>query len=516
MSVSLHSPSPEASASRLRRTALRPEPGGERFATSEARSIASGTSDAPISARLRLLDLTARTRAEADAMMADSPSEQEAFTERFTALAEDADAFHALITEVYGPNHDAVAAEGLRQRTLAGDLSWMPRVEYVPRADLAGAHGAYDAASDTVYLAEDIAGTALAAEVLAEEVGHALDVRLVGEDTRGDEGELFRRLLGGEALTAIERAAIRAENDGGTITIDGETRTVEFWNPIRWVRDEIIEPAVEFVDEHIVEPVVEFGRDVVDIGQNAVETAWDIGKTIVTGGWELGGQVLSGDFSGAWDTIRDTGREVFSEAGGFVVETVAMGLHAAVGLFNGVTGVAEYRGLTTAERSYLEAIYGDSLDYDAIRIQRGGVESWVGMDPHVVGNDIYLPDSAFGANDEVTNLPLLAHEAGHVWQFQNAGAGYISDALISYVDDRDEAYNWEGALTELRSFDDMTPDQQVEFARLIGQAMADERAASGSNTLTRRALESVLGRSLTNAEFSYFQDIQARLLAGDA
>ena len=88
-----------------------------------------------------------------------------------------------------------------------------------------------------------------------------------------------------------------------------------------------------------------------------------------------------------------------------------------------MTGVAEYRSLTSAERGYFESIYGDSLDYDAIRIQRGGVESWVGMDPHVVGNDIYLPDGAFGANGEVVNLPLLAHEAGHVWQFQKRRRG---------------------------------------------------------------------------------------------
>ena len=52
-------------------------------------------------------------------------------------------------------------------------------------------------------------------------------------DTRGDEGELFRRTLSGERLTRRQVAEIRAEDDHGIIEIDGREGAVEFWNPFK-------------------------------------------------------------------------------------------------------------------------------------------------------------------------------------------------------------------------------------------------------------------------------------------
>ena len=84
-----------------------------------------------------------------------------------------------------------------------------------------------------------------------------------------------------------------------------------------------------------------------------------------------------------------------------------------------------------------------------------------------------MPEGNVEADGSLTpaGLELLSHEAAHTWQFQNGGARYLSDAILSYIDDRPAAYDWERALDEALPFDDMTPDQQAEFARLIGMAV---------------------------------------------
>ena len=70
----------------------------------------------------------------------------------------------------------------------------------------------------------------LAAQVYSEEAGHFLDTHVNRHDARGDEGEIFRRLLHGERLTHRELATIRAENDHGFIKVDLRDVEVEFWS----------------------------------------------------------------------------------------------------------------------------------------------------------------------------------------------------------------------------------------------------------------------------------------------
>lgn len=154
---------------------------------------------------------------------------RQAFQHRFQSLARDRGEFHAFFAKVYG-NHDDNTAESLRQRVLAGDQSWMPRIEFVPRGDLQGANGAYSAQHSTVYLAGDLRNDPnLAARTFAEEVGHHIDTKVRTTDTPGDEGEMFRRLLYGERLTPAQEAEIRNENDHGSATINGRPVQVEFF-----------------------------------------------------------------------------------------------------------------------------------------------------------------------------------------------------------------------------------------------------------------------------------------------
>ena len=116
----------------------------------------------------------------------------------------------------------------------------MPAVRVVDQATLqdtsgtqgAGtALGAYDAAGDVIYLSRELVegDAAKAAAILTEEVGHGLDARLNTSDAAGDEGDIFARSVAGESFSEEELlTALRAENDSGTIVVDGKQIEVEY------------------------------------------------------------------------------------------------------------------------------------------------------------------------------------------------------------------------------------------------------------------------------------------------
>ncbi len=58
------------------------------------------------------------------------------FVEQFSDLASDKEAFHAMLQDVFGDNHDAQAGEAIRQQALAGDFNWMPDIKFVDAAVL--------------------------------------------------------------------------------------------------------------------------------------------------------------------------------------------------------------------------------------------------------------------------------------------------------------------------------------------------------------------------------------------
>src|SRR5690606_25409727 len=96
---------------------------------------------------------------------------------------------------------------------------------------LHGARGAYDRESDTIYLSRPFVGYADAGAIIAvliEELGHAIDARLNAHAAAGDEGAIFARFVLGDAPGPSELPALRAENDHGEISVDGNTVAVEF------------------------------------------------------------------------------------------------------------------------------------------------------------------------------------------------------------------------------------------------------------------------------------------------
>ncbi|MFM8259703.1 MAG: DUF4347 domain-containing protein, partial [Vulcanococcus sp.] len=151
----------------------------------------------------------------------------------------DSASFQALLTEVYGATASDAEAFSAAAAALSADLASGDRLglrfEIETGAEMGNAAGAYALVGDdgvpTIYINGDWlqgASDDLLQRVLLEEIGHRFDTLLNdSSDTAGDEGELFADLFTGTVLTPEQRAAISAESDVATLTIDGQQVLVE-------------------------------------------------------------------------------------------------------------------------------------------------------------------------------------------------------------------------------------------------------------------------------------------------
>lgn len=156
-------------------------------------------------------------------------SAEQTFRDRIGDRARNKNEFHNMMKGIYGERYDESTVESLRMRALKGDTSFLPKARFVSSESLGGNHAAYDASSGTILLNENLKNNpSMLADYYAEEAGHHIDTFFGKGDAVGDEGELMRNALNGTTLTEIEIAAIRAEDDRGTITVDGREIEVEF------------------------------------------------------------------------------------------------------------------------------------------------------------------------------------------------------------------------------------------------------------------------------------------------
>src|SRR5262245_4001028 len=78
---------------------------------------------------------------------------QAAFKAEFGRKAANREEFHAFMKQVFGDKYDANLAEMYRGQALAGNYSWLPKIEFVDRNTLQGGNGAYNAEEGVVYIA---------------------------------------------------------------------------------------------------------------------------------------------------------------------------------------------------------------------------------------------------------------------------------------------------------------------------------------------------------------------------
>jgi peptidoglycan/xylan/chitin deacetylase (PgdA/CDA1 family) len=149
---------------------------------------------------------------------------------QLAAYAGDA-AFSKTVLESFGADVDAsLAAAELRSLQSEGAR---PAARVVDGNALNGNHAAFDAASNTIlvsadFLAANFETPANVDRVLIEEIGHYIDTRVHAFDAKGDEGEIFASHVAGGGIDAAKLAALQAQNDHGTILVDGRMTQVEF------------------------------------------------------------------------------------------------------------------------------------------------------------------------------------------------------------------------------------------------------------------------------------------------
>jgi hypothetical protein len=146
------------------------------------------------------------------------------------------------------------------------------------------------------------------------------------------------------------------------------------------------------------------------------------------------------------------------------------------------------RSLTGPEKDYLHEIFHDSVDYDKVTVTRDSALS-AGA-PRTTGNTINLQSDQFvGDSLDLTpqGLLVLAHEMGHVWQYQNGGLAYIPSSLIPQIvaglsgQSRNAAYDWRNAVRNHIDWSEWNAEQQAECISDYNEAL--RRINAGEATL---------------------------------
>jgi Ca2+-binding RTX toxin-like protein len=119
-----------------------------------------------------------------------------------------------------------------QQAWVKGDFTQLPAIEIVESHQINGAKAAYAGFTHTIYLSREFLTqnhqnlTAII-DILAEEIGHAIDHQLNLQDTPGDEGALFAALVQGKTLTNTQLQALKTENDWATISLNNLSVQIE-------------------------------------------------------------------------------------------------------------------------------------------------------------------------------------------------------------------------------------------------------------------------------------------------
>ena len=146
------------------------------------------------------------------------------------------------------------------------------------------------------------------------------------------------------------------------------------------------------------------------------------------------------------------------------------------------------RSLTGDEKAYLREIFHDAVDYDKVTITRGSALSTGAA--RTVGNTINLQDQHFvGDTMDLSDAGklVLAHEMGHVWQYQNGGLSYIPSSLIPQIvaglsgQSRNAAYDWRNAVRNHIDWSEWNAEQQAECISDYNEAL--RRINAGNATL---------------------------------
>jgi hypothetical protein len=113
----------------------------------------------------------------------------------------------------------------------------------------------------------------------------------------------------------------------------------------------------------------------------------------------------------------------------------------------------QLRPLEPHEIAHAREIFGNAVDYRAVRISRGSVLAT--FSATALGNRINLQPVHFMAgtfDHNAIGMSVLIHELAHVWQYQHSGLRYVVSSLVAQAwswartGSRRGAYDWRKAL----------------------------------------------------------------------
>jgi hypothetical protein len=155
------------------------------------------------------------------------------------------------------------------------------------------------------------------------------------------------------------------------------------------------------------------------------------------------------------------------------------------------THLSSWRTLTEDEKQYVTTLFGNNLDYAAVRIHFN-TPFYTIVSSLSLGNSVHFKLSDAN-NDLKENLTIsssgrfmLVHELTHVYQFQHGGWDYLVDSFASQLHaqlttgSRLSAYDWRNRLSDNDSFESWNPEEQAEaFAEMTREY---DLIQSGSKT----------------------------------
>jgi hypothetical protein len=189
--------------------------------------------------------------------------------------------------------------------------------------------------------------------------------------------------------------------------------------------------------------------------------------------------LFDGGLRGAWVQTVAGLRDVALAPIRSTVDVTARVFNALIVINDAASGSLSERGLTSDEAARMRAIYGDSIEYSRVRIQRGGLRERLDRGEgraNTFDNSIWMPQEYYDSTGRFTDegMALLAHELCHVWQYQNYGPEYLSSAVQTYATrgrsggpGTGGSYDFLVAVREGRGFSEMLPDEQAELVQYM-------------------------------------------------
>jgi len=166
----------------------------------------------------------------------------------------------------------------------------------------------------------------------------------------------------------------------------------------------------------------------------------------------------------------------------------------------------QLRRLEPHEIAYAREIFGEGIDYGAVRITRGSMLAT--FSATAVGNRINLQAAHFAGDTldlSEAGMSVLIHELAHVWQYQSSGLGYIASSLVAQLrswittGSRRNAYDWRKVLHT--PWPHWNAEQQAQCISDYNDALQRVRAgkAVAMDTDTLVLAGKILGRHLLQA-----------------